>query len=139
VQKTASNENSFLKEVTMKTLIALVLATVSISCGYIFAQSQLQSTVKEGDLTPERAERLKKEFDLKDVAFVVAIDFDGNVRTFAPPDKKHQDIDPKASKSLYPHKADAIQNVFTTTFVAFKGSECIDYIDSNGYKKQRCR
>lgn len=121
----------------MKTLIALVLTTVSISCGYILAQSQ--STVKEGELTPERAERLKKEFDLKDVAFVVAIDFDGNVRTFAPPDKKQQDIDPKAGKSLYPHKADAIQNVFTSTFVAFKGSECIDYIDSNGYQKQRCR
>jgi hypothetical protein len=123
----------------MKTLIALALATLSISCGAIYAQSQRQPTVKEGELTPDRAERLKKEFDLRDVAFVVAIDFDGNVRTFAPRDKKSQDIEPKGGKSLYPHNADAIQNVFTSTFVAFKGSDCIDYIDSNGYQKQRCR
>ncbi len=31
-----------------------------------------------------------------------------------------------------------IIDVYSSTFVAFEGSHCVDYIDSNGYKRRIC-
>ena len=124
----------------MKALVTLIL-TILFLANWSFAQDpQVKDKVYYNQMTQELKERLESEVQKQqsggEVVFVVVITFDGNVHVFESPESP-ESIEEKLT---YPRKASSIKNEYTATIVSFEGShECIDYIDTNGYKKRRCK
>ena len=125
-------------EESMRTLSMLILTMLFLPNLSFSQVVNMKDNVYYYQITHELKERLELEVKKQqkeyggEVAFIVVIDFDGNVHVFEP-SKSDED------KATYPRKAEVVKNVYGATIVGFEGSDCIDYIDTNGYKRRRCK
>lgn len=78
-------------------------------------------------ITPE----LQKAIGVDNIAFVVAVDFNGNPTVLENGDGTKDDLE-----SSFPCKE--LVNVYTATFVAVANSHCVCYIDSTGRRRCVC-
>jgi hypothetical protein len=126
-----------LVKVRMKALVVLIVTTLFLGNWSLCQAQQVKDNVYYSQMTQELKERLESEVQKQqsgaEVAFTVVITFDGNVHVFESPANIEEPF-------TYPRKASSIKNEYTATIVSFEGShQCIDYIDTNGYKRRRCK